>query len=82
MSDFDPDVLTIRLDGELVAVSEIPNREMRAVFGMGHHPRHMTGRKIHLGIFPYTVDTCREDERRSEWRGTNLVCIGCGLDVS
>ena len=82
MSHFDPDVLTCVLDGETVAVAEIPNQEMRAVFGMGHHPRHMVGRKVHLGVFPYTADTCREDERRAEWRGTHLVCTGCGLDVS
>jgi hypothetical protein len=82
VSAFDPDTLTTWLDGTEVAVSEIPNAEMRAVLGMGHHPRHVAGRKIHLGTFRYNVDTCREDERRTEWRGTTLVCTGCGLDVS
>lgn len=81
MSAFDPDVLTTWLDGTEVAVADIPNLGIRACFGIGHHPRHIAGRRIHLGMFPYTVDMCREDERRHEWRGTTLVCTGCGLDV-
>lgn len=79
---------TVVYCGKEMRVADVPDREIRAMLGIGHvgygERQVVTSDDNHTITWPYTVENCvyGGDPFANEWinNGRTLVCIGCGLD--
>lgn len=81
----DPDQI-VTFNGVDMKIKDVPDREARADWGMGHYGVHMRGRKIHPEITPggwkYDPESCllAGESRGISIGDGEICCPGCGLD--